>query len=186
MVPRAAAAMEEEDSKEDAAEKVLYDAYKISPEVFSRSAETRRGLARKALKEKTGWSDETIEGWKVMLDREPKRLRMLERRFSDLPGSGGRDGSGQNVLERTRWAPTEDGDSDGSGRGRGRGRGMGRGRGGGGGGRGRGGNVAGPSGERETQQGRARKEANKGSSANHNRRDQRAKKMARGGFPPAG
>ena len=51
-------------------------------------------------------------------------------------------------------------------------------------GRGRGrGNVAGPTGDKDTEAARRRKEASKGSRANHNRRDQRARKMARGGFP---
>lgn len=74
-------------------------------------------------------------------------------------------------------------DEDGGGGGGGGGRGRGGGGGGGGGGRGRGGgNVAGPTGEKETEAAKRNKEAHKGARANHNRRDARAKKMARGGF----
>lgn len=72
----------------------------------------------------------------------------------------------------------------GPGRGQGPSRGRGRGRGGGGrgrGGGGAGGDVAGPADDRGTQIARQRKDAQKGSRANHNRRDQRARKMARGG-----
>jgi hypothetical protein len=38
--------------------------------VFARDAATRRGKARKELKERTGLGDEQIEGWKVMLERD--------------------------------------------------------------------------------------------------------------------
>jgi len=108
-----------------------------------------------------------------MLSRDPRRMKRLEAKFSMFTG-------GQDQLKVTAWraspagSGTEDSDMDGGNRGRGgfRGRGRGRGR----------GNVAGPSGG-ETDVARQRKAANKGSSANHNRRDQRAKKMARGGFP---
>ncbi|KAI5837300.1 hypothetical protein DFP73DRAFT_568292 [Morchella snyderi] len=186
--PRPSAAAAAADSNDDPAEKALWDAYRRDGAVFGRDAETRRSAGRSALKAETRMTDEAIEGWKIMLEREPRRLRMLERRYGDVGGGGG----GQTVvLESTRWSAPAEGEED-SGRGdRGRGgrirgeRGGGGGR-GGRGGRGRGGgNVAGPSGEKETMQGRANKEASKGSRANHNRRDQRAKKMARGGaFPP--
>ncbi len=114
-------------------------------------------------------------------------MKQLEAKYSAFGGD-------QPVLASTAWragSGTEDSDADGGGgpsgsrggalRGRGRGGRGGRGRGGGGGGRG--GNVAGPTGEKDTEQARRRKEANKGSRANHNRRDQRARKMGRGGLP---
>ncbi|KAH8145980.1 uncharacterized protein LAJ45_09902 [Morchella importuna] len=152
-VPRPAAAVP--DSNEDPAEKALWEAYRRDGAVFGRDAETRRSAGRRVLKGETGMTDEAIEGWKVMLEREPRRLRMLERRGRGDRGRGGR-------IRGERG---------------GRGGRGGRGRGGG--------NVAGPSGDKETMQGRAKKEASKGSRANHNRRDQRTKKMARGGaFPP--
>lgn len=160
-------------------DETLFKVYQATPEAFGRDATTRRGKSRLALKEETGMTDEAIEGWGLMLSRDPKRLRKLEAQFSSFHG-------GQGALASTAWkaspagSGTEDSDVDGNNRGRG-GRLMGRGR--GGRGRGRGGSsVAGPSGEKETEQARQRKNANKGSSANHNRRDQRAKKMARAGF----
>ena len=164
-------------------EEALLRAYSMSPEVFGRESETRRGKARAALKSETGMTDEAIEGWGIMVGRDPKRLRRLEAKFSTFQGQ-------QRELQATSWkaSPAESGDEasgDGGrggfgGRGRGRGRGRG-GRGGRGGGRG-GSNVAGPTDDKNTQISRQRKEANKGSTANHNRKAQRDKKMARGGF----
>lgn len=162
----------------DAQDEPLFKALKVSPGIFDRDAATRRGSQRIALRVETGMSDEAIEGWALMLSRDPGRMRRLEAKFSSFSGA-------QRELAPTAWradSGTEDSDFDGGGRGRGGFRG-GRGRGGGGGGgRGRG-NVAGPTGDKATEAARRRKEANKGSSANHNRKAQNAKKMARGGFP---
>lgn len=149
------------------------------------------------MRNETGMTDEAIEGWKVMLNRDPKILRRLEGKYSAFDG-------GQRTLEATSWRAGDtstaeesdgvDGRQEGGMRGRGRGRERGRpgaGRSRGAGGRGRGntntGNIsqddgggsstgAGTGTERERQ----RKEVNKSSRANHNRRDQRARKMARG------
>lgn len=166
----------------DTNEEALFRAFKTTPSVFDRDAATRRSKPRITLKEETGITDEAIEGWALMLSRDPRRMRRLEEKFSSFSGA-------QKELASTAWKADLGGsgteESDGSGRaGRGaivgpRGRG-GRRR----GGTGRGGTVIGPTGEKETEIARQRKEANKGSRANHNRRDQRARKMARGGFPP--
>jgi activating signal cointegrator complex subunit 2 len=158
----------------------LFTSYKSSPELFGRTFDVRRGQARAALKAETGMTDEAIEGWAIMLQRDPKRLNRLESQLGAFDGR-------QGVLARSSYrespggTETEDSDAPG-GRGgfSGRGRGRGRGRGGRGG---RGGNVSGPSGEASTVAAQKRKEANKGSQANHNRKAQRGKKMARGGFP---
>lgn len=135
-------------------------------------------------------TDEALEGWAIMIGRDPRRLRRLEAKFS-LLAAGGSGGQRELAATSCRESSAAEEDSDavagdnshvGRGRGpRGGGRGAGRGR-GRGGGRG-GGDVAGPTGDRETQIARQRKDAGKGSRANHNRRDQRARKMARGGFP---
>lgn len=156
-------------------EESLFGAYRMSPGVFERDSNTRRGKARAALKSETGMTDEAIEGWAIMIGRDPRRLRRLEAKFSTFSGA-------QRELAPTayRESPAGSGaeDSDGGGRGgrggRGGYRGRGRGRGGGGNGMG-----DGPVDEKLARQ---RKDANKGSRANHNRRDQRARKMARGGF----
>ena len=157
----------------DAQDEVLFRAYKSTPTLFNRDAEVRRGAPRKALKNETGLTDEAIEGWALMLSRDPRHMRRLEAQFSTFSGA-------QAELAPTSWranAGSGPEDSDGDPNNRGRGGRIRR------GGRGRGrGNVAGPTGEKETEVARHRKEANKGSRANHNRRDQRAKKMARGGF----
>jgi activating signal cointegrator complex subunit 2 len=159
----------------DDRDEVLFRAYKMTPNIFDRDAATRRGKSRMILKEETGMTDEAIEGWGLMLSRDPRQMRRLEAKFSTFTG-------GQRELAPTSWraspagSGTEESDMDGSNRGRGGFRGRG--------GRGRGrGNVAGLTGDKDTEVARHRKEANKGSRANHNRRDQRAKKMAKGGFP---
>ncbi|PVH97714.1 hypothetical protein DM02DRAFT_730398 [Periconia macrospinosa] len=170
---------------QDKNEEVLFKAYSTTPAVFGRDAATRRGTARAALKSETGMTDESIEGWGIMIARDPKRLRRLEAKFATFGGQ-------QTELAQTAWrasAVGSDGEDTGSGDGQrggrggssGRGRGRGSGRGRGGGGRGRG-NAAGPADDKSTQIARQRKDQNKGSRANHNRRDQRARKMARGGL----
>ncbi|KAF2219851.1 hypothetical protein BDZ85DRAFT_35664 [Elsinoe ampelina] len=153
----------------DANEELLFRMWREDVSLFARDA--RRGKGREELKGKTNMTDEALEGWAVMLGRDPRRLRRLEGKYAF-------DG-GQREIERTAYREG-DGEGDDSagrggfrGRGRGRGRGLFRGR----------GNVAGEASDSQTQAARHRKEANKGSRANHNRRDQRARKMARGGFP---
>ncbi|KAL2014354.1 hypothetical protein VTN00DRAFT_1879 [Thermoascus crustaceus] len=187
-------------------EMTLFRTYKSNPALFSRNAAIRRSQARAQLKRETGMTDEAIEGWAVILARDPKRQSKFESKLA-LAAGGGPGGAGggainQPELPSTAYRkPTEESDEEGASEGAGpaaagrggRGRGHGRGRGGGGhGGRGRGrggggrggGDVAGPSGDRETAIARAKKDANKASRANHNRRDQRAKKIARGGGLP--
>ena len=140
-------------------------------------------------------TDEAIEGWAIMIGRDPRRLRRLEAKFSiTVSFTGGQSELAATAYREGAGATTESGTEDpeggsgGAGRGRGRGgsfpRGSGRGRGTRGRGRGGGGgNVAGPADDKTTQVARQRKDASKGSRANHNRRDQRARKMARGGLP---
>ncbi|KAB5542513.1 hypothetical protein GE09DRAFT_1175749 [Coniochaeta sp. 2T2.1] len=170
------------------AEEALYRVYLADKSAFGREAATRRGDARMRLKEETGMTDEAVEGWGVMYERDAGMRRRLELRFGGEKGHFGRQG--QREIAPTSWRAGEEesgeeGGSSGVGMGRGCGfGGRGRGRGGPGPGRGRGrGDVAGPTGDKDTEAARRRKEASKGSRANHNRRDQRARKMARGGFP---
>lgn len=174
----------EADGVNNGNEEMLFRAFQMDEKAFSRDAATRRGKPRAKLREETGMGDEAIEGWAVMLKRNPQQMKRLEAKYAF---------SGQQPqLERTTWRASpagsgaEESDPDASaGRGGRGGRGGGRGPRGGDGrgrGRGRGGNVAGPTGDRDTESARKTKEAHKGSRANHNRRDARAKKMARGGF----
>ncbi|KAH6845673.1 hypothetical protein B0I37DRAFT_344733 [Chaetomium sp. MPI-CAGE-AT-0009] len=148
--------------------------------VFERDGVARRSAERARLRMETGLTDEAVEGWAVMVGRDAGMRRRLMARYGEWTGE-------QTELGSTAWRAGEEGEeeaSDGAGGGRGRGgggrggggrgRGMGRGRGG------RGGGAPPPAPDSEVA--RRRKEANKGSRANHNRRDQRARKMARGGF----
>ncbi|EFX03388.1 cue domain containing protein [Grosmannia clavigera kw1407] len=175
------------DDLESAKDEALFAAYRTNPTVFDRDMATRRGEARTRLRDDTDMTDEAIEGWGLMLSRNPQQKRRLEARLSTFTGS-------QIELARTSWR-AHDGEEDENksdldgtlpSRGGGSTGGRGSSRGGRGpvrGGGGRSGNVAGPPGEKETEQARRRKEASKSSRANHSRRDQRARKMARGGFP---
>ena len=172
------------DLRQEVHEEALFNAYNLTPKLFNRDAETRRGKPRAALRTETNMTDEAIEGWAIMVGRDPRRLKRLEAKFEMGPGG---QRPPQRALEGTAWRAdsgtegTEDSDVGGATRfdkgGRGRVR-----RSRGGQGRGRG-NVAGPADDQATQVARQRKDANKGSRANHNRRDQRARKMARGEFP---
>ncbi|KAJ3161369.1 hypothetical protein HDU86_007151 [Geranomyces michiganensis] len=60
-----------------AAEADLVAAYTISPAVFAKTA--RKQPAREGLKKKTRMTDEQIEGWGTMLERNPKKHKVLER-----------------------------------------------------------------------------------------------------------
>lgn len=150
----------------EAVEEALYRAYQRDPAVF------RRGFAgpeREGLKGDTGMADEALEGWALLLERSPQLKQRLENKYTSFSGV-------QEGVTSTKWRAGDE-DEGGSGRGGRGGRGPHRGR--GGRGRGRGG-ASGP-GEESTEAARRRKEASKGSRANHSRRDQRARKMARGG-----
>lgn len=153
----------------DGNEETLLAAYKHNPDAFSRDADTRRGKLRIALKSETGMTDEGIEGWAIMIARDPRRLRKLEAKFPVLDGGGN-----QRELAPTSWRDSAPATEDDSGaEDSGGGSGNARGRGGGGRGRGDGGRGGGARGRGKERGGRA----------NHSRRNQRAKKMARGGFP---
>lgn len=174
-VDTAAPGAEVDANLRDKNEESLFRAYTMTPELFGRESDTRRSKARAALKSETGMTDEAIEGWAVMIGREPRRLRRLEAKFATFAGQ-------QRELQSTSWkdSPAVSGDEGNGERHSARGgilndRGRGR-------GRGRGGNVAGAADDKNTQIARQRKEANKGSSGNHNRKAQRGKKMARAGF----
>lgn len=164
---------------DDVRDEALFRVWKMNQGLFGRDAVTRRSQERASLRQESGMTDEAIEGWALMLSRDPRRLRRLEAKLSSFSGQ-------QNQLAPSSWRAdsgtdgAEGSDMDGGNRGRGGFRG--RGRGGGVGGRGRGGSVAGPAGQ-DTDKARERKGENKGRGANHNRRDQRARKVARAGFP---
>src|SRR5204863_8814353 len=64
----------------------LFKLFKSSPGLFGRDATTRRSARRVALRRDTGMTDEAIEGWALMLTRDPKRMSNLERNFALLDG----------------------------------------------------------------------------------------------------
>ncbi|KAJ5652101.1 hypothetical protein N7507_009527 [Penicillium longicatenatum] len=174
---------------------ILLRAYKSNPALFSRDATTRRSQSRAQLKRETNMVDEAIEGWAVMLVRDPKRLAKLENRLADEMGGSSGGSLNQSALSSTSYRKPRAGDEEDSadggessgpsargGHDRGRG-GRGRGR-GGRGGRGGGPSHPGGQGQQNTPAANRRKEENKASRANHNRRQQRAKKIARGGGLP--
>ncbi|KAL2150443.1 hypothetical protein VTH82DRAFT_7006 [Thermothelomyces myriococcoides] len=163
------------------AEAALFRAWMASPGTFARDGAVRRGSERARLRAETGLTDEVIEGWAVMLGRDAAMKRRLTARYGEWTGE-------QAELPSTAWRAGDDGEEGGrgeggsegasGGRGRGGGGGGGRGRGRGRGGRGgRGGSAASPAPDSDLA--KRRKEAHKGSRANHNRRDQRARKFAR-------
>ncbi|KDR80056.1 hypothetical protein GALMADRAFT_242276 [Galerina marginata CBS 339.88] len=148
---------EEEVQEVQTPETIVELAYLRDPKVFERDAATRRSKARADLKTQTGWGDEQIEGWKVMLERTPGRKERLTEKYAFRGNEKGLD--------------VRAGDGAGGSRGRGRGGPRGsRGRGGRGGG-------GGESSARE----RAWKDKNKASRGNHNRKRGHDKKMARAG-----
>ncbi|MCJ1351711.1 MAG: hypothetical protein MMC33_001695 [Icmadophila ericetorum] len=185
----------------DGDEQALFQAYKMDATTFERDAYTRRQRPRLALQRETGMTDEAIEGWAIMLQRDPRKLRRLEAKYSmftgeqralastsyreGLTGSGNGSGAASGADE----SGTEDDSDAGVGGSGNRGRdggglrmsgGSARDRGPGDGGH-RGGHVTGPANVKETQVARQRKEGHKASRANHNRKNQRGKKVARAG-----
>ncbi|KAG6891220.1 hypothetical protein C0995_008472 [Termitomyces sp. Mi166 len=152
-------------------ETILELAYITDPRLFNRDAQTRKSKARADLKAQTNWTDEQIEGWKIMLERNPRKDKILQKH----------EFAGNRHQVPVVTITSANGGSSSSGRGGGGGSGP-RGRGGGAGGRG-GSAGGGANSVRE----RAWKDKNKASRANHNRKKGHDKKMARagGGIPPS-
>ena len=150
---------EEDESEEERVEKLLLAAYSGDSTVFNR--DQRRSKAREALRSSTNMSDEQLEGWYTMFERDPRKEQKLHaaemrpndnvglarKEWVDAPRGGfrgkTRGGGGGNGGQRPEQQSQQSSEAD-----RGRGRGSGRNR-----GRGRGGN--------------------------HHRKDQHAKKMGR-------
>ncbi|KAL9616163.1 MAG: hypothetical protein Q9160_008943 [Pyrenula sp. 1 TL-2023] len=174
-----------EKEQRDKIEEFLYRAWKSDTSLFARETKTRLSQPRTSLKRETGWTDEQIEGWAIILQRDKQKVSSLERKYG-LGGS--RDESmNQTQVKRTAWRASDAAEDEGSeadgdipgpsnlsrGGGRGRGRGA----------RVRAeGNAAGSADDYATQVARRRKEQGKGGrgGGNHNRRGGRARKMARG------
>ncbi|KAI0031356.1 hypothetical protein K488DRAFT_79111 [Vararia minispora EC-137] len=140
---------------------VLELAYIANPEVFKRDAATRRGKERAALRARTGWVDEQIEGWRVMLERDPKQKEKILAKHE----FHGNQPSLPSSTQPSSGEPSRSGTPS-RGASRGHIRGHSRGRGGSSGG----GNSS-----------HARKGKHKASQANHDRKKGHDKKMQRAG-----
>ncbi|THH00876.1 hypothetical protein EW026_g1732 [Hermanssonia centrifuga] len=161
-------------------ETILELAYIRDPKLFDRDAQTKRSKARTDLKAQTGWSDEQIEGWRIMLERNPQKDKLLQKHeFAGIQPGLMPEASSSNQGPRGGGRGRGRGRGGGGGGARGRGRGGGRGGQGGGGGGGGGGEGGSGGDARE----RAWKDKNKASRGNHNRKRGHDKKMARAGGP---
>ncbi|SCZ98537.1 BZ3500_MvSof-1268-A1-R1_Chr3-1g05449 [Microbotryum saponariae] len=121
--------------------KLLERTYLSDPALFDRSSATRKSKMRAELKQKTGLGDEQLEGWRIMLERDPKRKeKVLERRMVEdvkerHAGPGSEEDDSDEEDEDGEARPNAGGRGGGNhDQGLGRGRGRGRGGGGGGGG----------------------------------------------------
>ncbi|KAG7796210.1 hypothetical protein KL929_003401 [Ogataea haglerorum] len=63
----------------------LLQIYKSNPEAFDRSS--RYTNYRNQLKSELKWTDEQLEGWARMLERNPRRFKLLEEKLLDVGGS---------------------------------------------------------------------------------------------------
>ena len=57
---------------------VLFSVYISSPSTFSRTSATRASKQRTELLAKTKLTHEQVEGWAVMLERNPKRANIIQ------------------------------------------------------------------------------------------------------------
>ncbi|KAI8972930.1 hypothetical protein BDB01DRAFT_854301 [Pilobolus umbonatus] len=65
----------------------LVECYMEVPDVFNRKSRT--SAHRKKLKEQTGMTDEQLEGWAIMFNRNPRKDKILEKyRLFDMPNQG--------------------------------------------------------------------------------------------------
>ncbi|OCT47881.1 CUE domain containing protein [Cladophialophora carrionii] len=162
-------------------EETLFRAWRDNPELYARDSKTRISKIRQELKRDTGMSDEQIEGWAIMLKKDPKLQDLLDKKYAATQTFKGN----QATIVSSRWKSSDTGEDSEDGEVVGRQRRMGQaeprgnrtwGRGGRGGG-----STAGPSGDAATQAARRRKEQGRGrGGASHNRREGRARKMGRG------
>lgn len=80
----------------------LFGIYSSSPDRLKRT--DRNTPYRQELRRETGWTDEQIEGWARVIEKNPRRFRMLEERLVYVDGSLNKSGK-----KSTKWsAPKED------------------------------------------------------------------------------
>ncbi|KAJ2841642.1 hypothetical protein IWW36_006191 [Coemansia brasiliensis] len=86
-------------------EELLVNQYISDQSVFERNKDARKSAARQALRDTTGLSDEQLEGWFIMLQRNPHRQRVLHKYESQ---------NKQALLERPDSAASSDSKQDGN------------------------------------------------------------------------
>ncbi|GAA99612.1 uncharacterized protein L969DRAFT_94064 [Mixia osmundae IAM 14324] len=98
--------------------RLLEQAYIADPTVFDRTSEVRRSKARQQLKDSIGvQADELLEGWRVMLERNPRKDRILGKHAYSAPDNAPPESNSATPAQAgTRGRGTS--------RGRGRGRGQ--------------------------------------------------------------
>ncbi|OXB36541.1 hypothetical protein LQV05_004834 [Cryptococcus neoformans] len=74
---------------------ILRTLYLDDPGLFDRDGVTRRSDERKKMREMLGWDDGQIEGWRVMLERDPQKDVILEA-HRDRMARKGTSSSGRN------------------------------------------------------------------------------------------
>lgn len=85
----------------------LFAIYSSTPDKLRRT--DRNSQYRQELRRETGWTDEQIEGWARVIEKSPKRFRMLEERLVYVDGSLNKSGK-----KSTKWsAPKKVSDDDG-------------------------------------------------------------------------
>lgn len=60
-------------------ESILVHTFAETPELFTRNGLTRKSAKRDALRKRTGMSDEQLEGWAIMFNRNPRKNRILDK-----------------------------------------------------------------------------------------------------------
>ncbi|KAG7918009.1 hypothetical protein KL905_004088 [Ogataea polymorpha] len=78
-------ANQERDHSMESLDLTLLQVFKSNPEAFDRSS--RHTDYRNQLKSELKWTDEQIEGWARMLERNPRRFKLLEEKLLDVGGS---------------------------------------------------------------------------------------------------
>lgn len=150
----------------DEIEGFLWNLLKEDPKVFKREQRGTKG--RKNIKQQISWSDEQIEGWARMLERSPKRAMLLEEKYMFR----GNKKSGKKAFVQNRDGNTKEHDFD----------------------KGKNGrmrkkpeapkkeetdNNASKKSAEQIKRDQAKNQKNKSSKANHNRKKQRDKKVAK-------
>ncbi|KPI44338.1 CUE domain-containing protein 3 [Cyphellophora attinorum] len=87
------------DERKGQFEEILYAAWRGNTTIFARDSKTRISPVRQDLKRQTGMSDEQIEGWAIMLARDPAMQRRLQQKYSAVNTFRGN----QRKVDSTSW-----------------------------------------------------------------------------------